>query len=102
MGYYIQAPTNKGKADFLINMHNAEEVTMDEAAETMAGEDSSVAIVCVVDNGPFEAALFCHDQGEFDVASDPREHRPRRWLRLPRWKAEQLSGYKKSGGDDAA
>lgn len=63
MGYYLQAPTNKGKADFLINMHNAQEVTMDEAAETMSGEDSKMGIVCVVDNGLFEAALFCEECG---------------------------------------
>jgi hypothetical protein len=37
-------------------------------------------LVCVVDNGPFEAAAYCDTPEEFRVFNDPRDPRPKWWL----------------------
>ncbi len=54
MGYYIEVPKSKDKA-----------------------------IICVVDNGPFEAAGFAYSQRELDFFSIP-DGRPRTWVVMDR------------------
>lgn len=37
-------------------------------------------LVCVVDNGYFQAAGYCYSQGEFNAFTEPSDHRPKTWL----------------------
>lgn len=90
MGYYIEGPTI-GKKDYLVNMQQAKEVSEAEAREAM--KDESLGVVCIVSVGPWDAAGFCYSLDEFEVFASPRDNRPKRWVVLPRWKAERLSGY---------
>lgn len=94
MGYYIQAPSNKGKADFIVNEYGAEIVGTDTEVPEW---DKEKAIICVVDNGLFEAAGYAYSPTELtDFALPDRgPQRPRIWLKMDRQKAEELSGFSK-------
>ena len=47
-------------------------------------------LVCVVNNGPFEAAAYCYSQTEFDHFNDPKDYRAKIWLTYPH--AKELAG----------
>jgi len=88
MGYYIDK-TSKGtilpacdKADYLI---------LDGAKEVKA--EFQPNLVCIVENGFFDAAGYAYSKNEFDQFNDPNDNRPKRWLIYPL--AGKLSGYNK-------
>lgn len=85
MGYYINKLPNgeslpsNGKADkILSSIEGAEEIKQPSQWE----ED----IVCVVDNGPFEAAAYAFCPEELNVFARP-DGRPKRWLKVPNAKS---------------
>lgn len=85
MGYYINK-TSKGvqlpasdKADYLI---------LDGAIEVPAKFQPN--LICVVENGPFDAAAYAYNEKEFNEFNYP-DGRPKRWLVHP--KAAELAGY---------
>lgn len=92
MGYYIQTPSSRGKADQIIEMYGADEITREEAKEFV--KDGTFGVVCVVQNGPFDAAGYCFNEREWTEFADPGDHRPKRWLIMDKAEAERLSGYK--------
>lgn len=92
MGFYIntingkEAP-RKNKADFILaNAYGAQ--LIDPPTEWQQG------LVCVVDNGVFDAAGYAFSPEEMQVflAPDMGMQRPRQWLLVPEAKA--LTGYK--------
>ena len=90
MGYYIEGPLkNKGK--FLEEQYNARECSQIEAFVHI--EDLAEIGICVVDNGPFEAAALCYSDNEFMVFSNPHDLRPKKWYLMDRTKACELAGY---------
>lgn len=96
MGYYIQTPYKKGKAEQLCLMYQEAKIipqptSLDAIPPGMAG----MALICVVDNGPVEAAVYCYNPREFEEFTRPSETRSRKWVIMPRELAEKLSGYKK-------
>lgn len=78
MGYYIETAVPKGKTEIICKELGGIEISQDEA-EFFIKEDMG-AIVCVVDNGPFEAAAYCYNLDEFRVFTDKRDDRPKRWV----------------------
>ena len=93
MGYYInsingEAAPPKGKVDFILARAYDSQLLPQPPTEWQEG------LVCVVDNGAFEAAAYTYDEGEMNVflAPDMGPQRPRQWLLVPEAKA--LSGYK--------
>lgn len=84
MGYYInelkdgKKLPNLGKASFLIENARAEKTT----------PSFKKNLVCVVNNGPFDAAAFCYCENEFAVFNHP-DGRPKTWLIVP--DAEELA-----------
>lgn len=89
MGYYIEVPHNKGKAQQLVELYGAE--ILSKAPEFWV-KGPKQAIICVVDNGPFEAAGFCFSRRELEDFKVP-DGRPRTWLLMDRKKACELTGY---------
>lgn len=81
MGYYINELPNgellpaKGKADKLLS-------TIEGTKEIKTPQQWEEDIVCVVDNGPFEAAAYAFSQNELNVFANP-DGRPKRWLKVP-------------------
>lgn len=119
MGYYIQVPDNKGKAQQLVNLHAADLLPMRPEGFEDVPEDK--ALICVVDNGPFEAAGLVIDRedfidkitedepgpdGELGVGpggipvytirseyQEQGEQRPRWWLLMDKALTYELAGY---------
>lgn len=88
MGYYIQGPTYD-KAQYIQENYGGELAQPEYPSKLPAGK----AIICVVDNGFFEAAGFCYDDREFEAFFDPSDHRPKTWVVMDLEKAKELSGY---------
>ena len=88
MGLYIDAPEmgSLGKSDILINNYGATITT----PESEVGPDE--VMVCVVNNGPFEAAGIITDDRELVSFDNPFDFRPKEWLVMDRSKAKELVG----------
>ncbi len=91
MGYYIETGAPHGKAAFIAREYDGMVVTRKEAAAL--ADDPEWAPICVVDNGPFEAAAFCYSPDEYRAFNDPYDWRPKTWLKIKRATAEKLTGY---------
>lgn len=91
MGYYIECGVNKGKAQRIIDALDAEEVCLNDITPEMIAEH---AVICVVDNGPFEAAAFCYSPDEFTAFTRADDDRSKIFLVVKdRKKVESLTGY---------
>jgi len=94
MGYYIEVPEKKGKAQQIVELYGARIV---DSVPSFNDLKSGEAIICVVDNGPWEAAGFCYNEQEFDEFVAPDffgPNRPRTWVIMSRYLACKLTGYK--------
>lgn len=89
MGYYIETPINKGKARYIVEHYGGELVLSPESFDF----DSDDALVCVVENGLFDAAGIAYSPDERDQFNDPDDTRERVWLKLPKSKAIELCPY---------
>ena len=93
MGYYIETGTVKDKAEAIAQQLGAIQITVDEA-EFFVKEQMG-AVICVVDNGPFEAAAYCPSLDEFRAFTNPTDPRPKTWLMIEDVaKVWELTGYK--------
>lgn len=75
MGMYVQGLGAKGKAKALLAL-GAEIIKMEEASEYV---NAGFGVVCVVDNGPFEAAAYINSESEM-AAFSRMDGRPKTWL----------------------
>ena len=91
MGYYIEVPSSKNKVDQLVELYGANLLL-----GTPKQWQKDPAIICVVDNGTFEAAGFCYSPQELEEFKRD-DGRPRTWLLIPFAKACKLTGYKERG-----
>lgn len=86
MGYYINQLSNgrdlrpKGKANALVN----------DGATIVDGSSFQPNLICVIENGFFEAAAFIYSQNEYDEFAAVTD-RPKVWLTHPQ--AAELAGY---------
>lgn len=76
MGKYINADS-KGKS--LGSYYKADALCADGAKRIEEPESFIPNLVCVVDNGPFEAAAYCYDKREFEEFKQS-DSRPKQWL----------------------
>lgn len=84
MGYYIQTEVTTGKAEYLIEHEGAQECQPHQER----AEDE--ALVCVVENGLFDAAGICFSDAERDAFNDPTDPRPKTWLVMLRSRVIEL------------
>lgn len=89
MGYYIEVPNNKGKAQQLVELHGARILGKKPSFNDYPQE----AVICVLDNGTFEAAGYAFSERELEVFAFP-DMRPKTWLVMDRKKAHKLTGFK--------
>lgn len=91
MGSYLQTSAQFDKANYLVEEDDAEIINQPMQFIDIA---SDRALICVVNNGPFEAAAYCFDAEEFKDFTLEEDKRPKTWLTMDKTKAEELSGYK--------
>ena len=93
MGYYIETGTLKNKVNWILN-HCQSSYIISRPESLAAGlVAANLVPVCVVDNGPFEAAVIAYNPEEAkafntDPVEDPR---PRQWLLIRIEDAEKLN-----------
>ena len=91
MGYYVEVPDHKGKANQLVQLHGGKIVSCPESFDAIP---EGKGLIVVVDNGPFEAAGFVYDKAEFRDFTDPSDFRPHHFILLDLDLAKSLSGYR--------
>lgn len=87
MGYYIETPLSKNKVTQLQKLYKAEIVTVPNWSEIPEGK----ALICVIQNGLFDAAAYCYDQMEFDEFRV--DCRIKDWLLMDKELVEKLTGF---------
>jgi hypothetical protein len=93
MGYYIETAQPKNKAAAIRQDLNAIEITVDEAEFFI--KEQMGAVICVVNNGPFEAAAYCYNLDEFRAFNYDDDDRPKTWLLVEDVeKVHEVTGYK--------
>ena len=88
MGFYIEGPA-KGKVSFITVEHGGMVISEPKSFKDVP-ED--LGLICVVDNGPFEAAGYAFNEREFDCFRVP-DGRPRTWMTMEKKSVEKLTGY---------
>lgn len=81
MGRYINFNSNGAR---LPNSNKADYIILDGGEEISAPSKWVENLICVVENGPFDTALYCIDEEEYIAASDPRDIRLKRWIIHPK------------------
>lgn len=90
MGYYIQTPGHKRKAEQLVSLHCGQIIPKPASFNDVPADK---ALIAVVDNGPFEAAALAYSESKFAAFTDPRDSRPQKFVLLDKALAHQLAGY---------
>lgn len=91
MGYYLQTPSNLGKAQHLIDNEGAS--ICGQTAAGNAVDHPTLAPLVVVNNGMFEAVGLIFSKREFEAFTEPSDTRPKEFLLMDRERAEVLAGY---------
>lgn len=92
MGFYIRTPHNQHKAEQICVQFGGIPI---ERPGSFAEVPADKRLVCVVCNGPFDAAALCYDEREFeDFRETPGDCRPRQWLLMDKKLADEMAGYK--------
>lgn len=79
MGYYLQAPTHHNKAKYLLTKFGGKVLS---CIPISISDVPDQAVVCVVDNGLFEAAAVAYSDGELAAFNRHGDNRPKIWLVL--------------------
>jgi len=90
MGFYVQTPIDKGKAQLIAKMYGGKIVDIHEAREANRNGEG---VIIVVDNGPFEAAGFAYTEREFDEFTRLDDYRPKKFVVMDWDTAARASGY---------
>ncbi len=78
MGYYINCRFNIGKAAQIVDMGGR---IVDKPSSFHAIPPGEV-LICVVENGPFDAAAVCYNEREFEDFGLAEDTRPKKWVLL--------------------
>lgn len=78
MGYYVNK-TSEGKE---LGAKNKVQTLVDDGARIVSPEWRE-NLICVVDNGFFEAAAYCYNEKEFRYFIENPDPRPKTWLVHP-------------------
>lgn len=79
MGYYLETASPKNKAQQLIETSGA--TTLPQIGPpTFNKIPPGKVLICVKDNGAFDAAAIIYSARELDGFNDPKDTRPTRWL----------------------
>jgi len=87
MGIYIEVPHHLNKAEQLMNLHGAVQTL---APDSLSDISPDKYLICVVENGLFDAAAVTYSQREMEAFKHP-DGRPRTWLLMDEEKVNELT-----------
>ena len=87
MSSYLMVPAAKGKVTYLHDIVAVRVSKPERFSDVPYGE----ALICVVENPQFEAAMLVQDEKDFQVCSHG-DLRPKTWLLMGKQMAEELAG----------
>jgi hypothetical protein len=90
MGYYIETPQHLEKAMQLVKLHGG---TIVPKPQSLADVPVDKALICVIQNGLFDAAGLVYSESEFRAFADSSDWRPKTFVLLDKKLAQTLSGY---------
>lgn len=70
-----------GKAKAILQHKYA--VRMDSPPDEITKDPTGVAVICVVENGPFDAAGWCFDNSELRAFTNTQDRRKKTWIAVP-------------------
>lgn len=76
MGYYINTDSKGNQLGY----EKVKPLIEDGARRIGQPKEWREGIVCVVNNGLFDAACYCYNQSELEACSDPNDYREKVWL----------------------
>lgn len=79
----------RGKANVLAKTEGVQEINCPSKYDDVSAEK---AIICVVDNGMFDAAGYAYCEAEFEVFKRP-DMRPKRWFLMDKRLVNRLTEY---------
>lgn len=80
MGYYIEAPSHFGKAEWLTETFEDAEVI--PQPEKFSDVPEGKFLIVIINNGPFEAVGIVYNEREFADFTDASDTRPKSFLLL--------------------
>lgn len=89
MGYYIN---HNSKGDYLNAKNKLDQLLNDGAVPT--GNSFKENLICVVENGHFDAVGYVYDEKEYEHFNYAEDKRVKHWLVYEH--AKRLSGYKEA------
>lgn len=92
MGYYIEVEKNLDKASQIMGKYGATQI---DKPTKFSDIPNDRALICVVNNGMFEAAGYCYDSQEYSEFSDPSDNRPKQWLLMDLELAKKLTNFRR-------
>jgi hypothetical protein len=87
MGYYIEVPLNLNKAGQLRDLHGAKFCA---PPNNLSEVPDNKILICVVQNGLYDAAGICFDQREYEDFRRPEDKRRKDWMLMERAKVIEL------------
>ena len=94
MGYYIETGELLNKARDIIAKYHAERIPEPTPDDWSTYKQLGQAIICVVNNGQFDAAAFAFERAEIVEFTQITDSRPKTWLIMPWDEAKKASGFK--------
>lgn len=85
MGFYIEVSQTLDKANAMADQHEA--VTLDSRPDAIPDDK---VLLCVVQNGSFDAIAVAYNNDEADAFDDPSDGRPKTWMLLDKHIAREL------------
>lgn len=80
MGYYIECNYPTGKATQIVAL-GGRVIDRPTSFNTISDDD---VLICVVENGPFDAAAVCYCESEFEEFGYSGDSRPKTWMLIPK------------------
>jgi hypothetical protein len=90
MGYYIQTGTNTGKAETIAKKFNGKIIARPNSFSDVPKDKG---LICVINNGMFDAAGFVYSEQEFKAFCYGSDTRGKTWVLIPIEDAKRESNY---------
>lgn len=82
MGIYIETPLPRKKAEQIVNIYHGTTILAHQPEQFAVPKDKM--LICVVNNGIFDAAGLVYNEREFRGFTVPADGRPKTWLLMDR------------------